>query len=102
MIQKINPNTIFYVFSNNEEEARDIIKQTGLSIEKERVYYINTTDEKSAGVDLWLMSLCHHNIIANSTYSYWGARLNKHSDKIVVIPRCYEKYAWGECQIVDV
>lgn len=40
--------------------------------------------------DMMLMSRCKHNICANSTFSFWGARLNAHADKIMIRPSIHK------------
>lgn len=61
----------------------DYIKKNFSWIKK--AHYVNS-DSRYPYEDMLLMSECHHNIIANSTYSWWGAYLNKNKEKKVIAP----------------
>ena len=70
----------FWVFSDDPEFARRELGSFGDVV---------VVDHNSAAAheDLWLMSRCHHHIIANSSFSWWGAWLNPRSAKHVTAPR---------------
>jgi hypothetical protein len=71
----------FFVFSDDPQWAQDNLK-----LEYPITFVThNSMDEDYE--DLRLMSLCKYHIIANSTFSWWGAWLSRASDKIVYAPR---------------
>ncbi|WP_144959055.1 alpha-1,2-fucosyltransferase [Gillisia sp. Hel_I_86] len=49
--------------------------------------FVPGNTEEDSWKDMYLMSLCNHNIIANSSFSWWAAWLNEHSDKIIIAPK---------------
>jgi hypothetical protein len=81
-IQEKIPNSTFFIFSDDIEFARN-----QLIIEDSKVEYVNRKGSSRASEDLRLMASCKNNIIANSTFSWWGAWLNKSPDKIVIAPK---------------
>ncbi len=74
-----NPN--FFVFSDDPDWCRKNLKiQYPITI-------INHNSADNNYQDLRLMSQCNHNIIANSSFSWWGAWLNNNPEKIVYAPK---------------
>ena len=73
----------YFVFSDDPARA---LQQ--LALPPERVTLVSTPDVADNGCgDLWLMSQCRHFIMANSTFSWWGAWLGQAADKIVIAPK---------------
>ena len=73
----------FYVFSDDIECAREILKGVDNT-----VFVTNNTGRNSFR-DMQLMSRCKHNIIANSTFSQWAGILNANEDRMVIYPKDY-------------
>lgn len=69
----------FYLFSDDADYLR-----SHYSGEEYTIVDWNTGDDSF--YDMELMSCCKHNICANSTFSFWGARLNETEDKIMIRP----------------
>ncbi len=79
-----------YIFSDDMAYVREYFE--GKNIEHISVHYIEYMSGNRNIFDMYLMSRCKHNIIANSSYSWWGAYLNSNKDKMVVCPY---KGMWG-------
>jgi len=84
---------LYVLFSDDPEAARSM-----LALPPERTLVVGEIlKTTNPAADLWLMTKCKHFIIANSTFSWWGAWLGGNEDKIVITPgvRLEGKTAWG-------
>lgn len=72
-------NPAFLFFSDDTERVKDKFKW-------DNYYYIDWNKWKDSRQDMALMSRCKHNIIANSSFSWWWAYLNGNSNKIIICP----------------
>ena len=75
-ISKFDENSNFYIFSDDPEWCK-----SNLNIKNSKII-----ESGNPYIDMYLMSLCDGHIIANSSFSWWGAWLSKKEDKIVVAP----------------
>jgi hypothetical protein len=71
----------FYIFSDDRQWIEQNFK-----IPFPTTFICHNTGSKSYE-DIRLMSMCKHNIIANSSFSWWGAWLNNNANKIVIAPK---------------
>ena len=78
-IRKSVEKPTFYIFSDDLEWCK-----SSLAFLDDCIYVERTQTEID---DLRLMSFCQHNIIANSSFSWWGAWLNQNPNKTVIAPK---------------
>ena len=77
--EKYKGNAKFYIFSNDIEWAKNNFPEADCVI-------VEGNSGKDSFRDMQLMSLCKHNIVANSSFSWWGAWLNQNKEKTVIAP----------------
>ncbi len=75
---KKDEDTHFYIFTSDHEYAREHYS------DESRYTIVDWNTGKNSVQDLMLMSHCKGNICANSTFSFWGARLNCRADKTII------------------
>lgn len=73
---------IFYIFSDEPIWCTEFMRRFNV-----KYFMIDWNRGLDSYQDMYLMSQCRHNIIANSTFSWWGSWLNINNDKVVVAPR---------------
>lgn len=81
----------FFIFSDDPTWCRQVFQQQNVTVvDSNRAEH----SEKQAHWDLWLMSLCGHAVICNSSFGWWGAWLgDTKSSRTVIAPR--EWFRWN-------
>ena len=74
---RLGPTADYLLFSDDLAWCRD-------NMRGDNVFY---SDARGTLEDLLQMSECHYHIIANSTFSWWAAWLDRKPDKVVIAPR---------------
>ena len=90
---------VFFLFSNDMEWTKEHLAGPDC-------VPVEGGSEEKGYLDLYLMSRCRHNIIANSSFSWWGAWLNGNPEKQVIAParwingrECRDIYTEGMIRI---
>lgn len=83
--RRVGKGVRFVVFSNDMGWVRENLgKELG-----DDTVMVDWNCGGDSYCDMQLMSMCRHNIIANSSFSWWGAWLNGYEDKVVIAPKVW-------------
>lgn len=82
--EKKYQGVVFFIFSDDIEWVKS-------NFNLDNFVYVESTDNRLPHEDMYLMTLCDHNITANSSFSWWGAWLNTNQEKEVIAPKYWFK-----------
>lgn len=85
-VEYINQNIkdpLYFIFSDEIAWAKENLKINGKCV------FVDQNDDKTDYEDIRMMSACKHNIMANSTFSWWASWLNQNKDKTIIAPRTW-------------
>ena len=85
----------FFIFSDDQAWVRKHLRLTHSAT------FVEGPPNESSHKDMQLMSQCQHHIIANSSFSWWGAWLNPMPDKIVIAPERWFADETAQAQTQD-
>jgi hypothetical protein len=80
LIEEKISEPVFFIFSND-------IHWCKRELNLPNAIFVSWNTDKLSYIDMHLMSNCKHNIIANSSFSWWAAWLNKNNEKTVIAPK---------------
>ena len=80
LMESLHPGSFYFIFSDMPEKIEE------KNIFPDGRFEIVVNNKTEPVWDIWLMSHCSRHIIANSTFSWWGAWLSKRSDKTIICP----------------
>lgn len=78
----------FFLFSDDIKWCKENFQKIGFNFE-DNIVYVDGNGGEDSYRDMQLMSLCKHNIIPISTFSWWASYLNENQSKIVIAPKGY-------------
>lgn len=87
--------------SRSKDLYIDAVERIKRELNITNIVYIGKSlfDNYEDWYDMYLMSKARHNIIANSTFGWWGAWLNSNPEKVVISPKRF--FSYSECTDIN-
>jgi len=93
------PDVLYFCEDKDIDEVNETVQK--LAIDLPSVTFIRASNQLDDWQQLLLMSYCRHNIIANSSFSWWGAFFNSYEDKLVCYPSIWFGPGMGNVDTSD-